>query len=55
MGHKSGPGSSVATATDIGLGGPGIESRWERDFSLVQTGPVAHPASCTMGTGSFTG
>jgi hypothetical protein len=22
-------------------------------FSAVQTGPVAHPASCTMGTGSF--
>jgi hypothetical protein len=22
---------------------------------FVQTGPVAHPASCTMGTGSFPG
>jgi len=21
----------------------------------IQTGPGAHPASCTMGTGSFTG
>jgi len=32
-----------------------IESRWGRDFPLVQTGPVAHPASCKMGTGSFPG
>ena len=37
-----------------GLGGPGIESRWRVRFSVpVQTGPVAHPAYCTMGTGSF--
>jgi len=34
----------------------GIESRWGAKFSeLVQTGPEAHPASCTMGTGSFLG
>ena len=33
----------------------GIKSRWARDFPLVQTGPGAHPASCTMGTGSFPG
>ena len=26
-----------------------------RDFLPVQTGPGAHPASCTMGTGSFPG
>ena len=26
-----------------------------RDFLPVQTGPGAHPASCTMCTGSFTG
>jgi hypothetical protein len=24
-------------------------------FSSLQTGPVAHPASCTMGTGYFPG
>jgi len=42
-------------ATDYGLDGPGIESRWGRDFPPVQTGPGAHPASCTMGTGSFPG
>src|SRR5215475_10409512 len=29
----SGPGSSVGIATDYGLVGLGIESRWERDFS----------------------
>jgi len=26
-----------------------------RDFPPVQTGPGVHPASCTMGTGSFLG
>jgi len=26
-----------------------------RPFSPVETGPGAHPASCTMGTGSFLG
>ena len=26
-----------------------------RDFPSVQTGPEAHPAPCTMGTGSFPG
>jgi hypothetical protein len=50
-----GPGSSVGIATDYGLDGPGIKSRWGRDFPLVQTAPGAHPASCTMGTGSFPG
>jgi hypothetical protein len=34
--------------------GPGIESRWEARFSAaVQTGPGAHAASYTMGTGSL--
>ena len=51
-----GPGSSVGIATGYGLDGPGIESRWGVRFSApVQTGPGAHPASCTMGTGSFSG
>ena len=37
-----------------GLDGLGIESRLGARFSApVQTGPGAHPASCTMGTGSF--
>jgi len=51
-----GPGSSVGIATGYGLDGPGIESRWGARFSApVQTGPGAHPASRTMGTGSFPG
>jgi hypothetical protein len=48
--------SSVGIATGYGLDGPGIESRWEARFSApVQTGPGAHPASYTIGTGSFLG
>ena len=48
--------SSVGIATDYELDGPGIESRWGARFSAhVQTGTGAHPASCTMGTGSFPG
>jgi hypothetical protein len=51
-----GPGSVVGIATGYGLNGPRIESRWRARFSApVQTGPGAHPASCTMGTGSFAG
>jgi hypothetical protein len=51
-----GPGSVVGIAPGYGLDGPGIESRWEKRFSTpVQTGPGAHPASCTMGTRSFPG
>ena len=42
--------------TGYGLDGPGIESRWGEKFSApVQTSPGAHPASCTMGIGSFPG
>ena len=36
-------------------GRSGIVSWWGRVFPRVQTCPVAHPASCTMGTGSFPG
>jgi len=43
-------------ATHYGLDGPGIESWWGARFSTpVQTGPGAHPASYSMGTGSFPG
>ena len=38
-----GPGSSVGIATDYGLDGPGSNPGG------------AHPASCKMGTGSFSG
>ena len=48
--------SSVGIATRYGLDSPGIESRWGARFSApFQIGPEAHPASCTMGTGSFPG
>ena len=48
--------SSVGLATRYDLDGPGIESRWGARFSApVQTGPGAHSASYTMGTGSFLG
>jgi hypothetical protein len=30
--YLSGPGSSVGIAIGYGLDGPGIESRWGRDF-----------------------
>ena len=57
--HKNKGGgcdSSVGIATHYGLDGPGIESRWGARFSApVQTGPGAHPASYTTGTGSFPG
>ena len=54
--YLSGPGSSVSIATGYGLDGPGNKSRWWARFSApVQTCPGAHPASCTMGTGSFPG
>jgi hypothetical protein len=53
---RRGPGSSVGIATGYGLDVPGIESLLGRDFfAPVQTGPGAHPASCTMGTGFFPG
>ena len=50
-----GPSSSVGIATDYGMNGSGIESRWGRDFPPVQTGSGAHASSSTMGTGSFPG
>ena len=48
-----GPGSSVGIVTDYGLDGPGSNPGGGRDVPPVQTGPGAHPASCTLGTGSF--
>jgi len=45
----------LISVTGYGLDGSGIESRWGAKFPHVQTGPGAHPASCTMGTGSLPG
>ena len=51
-----GPGSVVGIVTAYGLDCPGIESRWGAKFyAPVQISPEAHPASCTVGTGSFPG
>ena len=50
-----GAGSVVGIATGYGLDGPGIESPNARFFAPVQTGRGAHPASCTVGAGSFPG
>jgi len=51
--NSCGPGSVVGIAT-----GYGLDSRipmGARFSAPVQTGPGAHPASCTMGTGFFSG
>ena len=54
-----GQGSIVGIAPGYGLDSPGIEfrkgGRGSRFSAPVQTGPGAHPAFCTMGTGSFPG
>ena len=50
-----GPGSSVGIATELRAGRSGDRIPLGRVFPSVQTGPEAHPASCTMGTGSFPG
>ena len=49
-GEYGGWGTTVGVATGYGLDGPGIESRWKSRFSVTdQTGPGAHPVSCTIG------
>jgi hypothetical protein len=51
-----GRNSAGAIATRYGLDDPMIESRCGATISAsVKTGPVVHPASYTMGTGSFLG
>jgi hypothetical protein len=54
--HMSGSGSSVSIAIGYGLDGPEFQSWWGRDFPHLSR-PVqgAHPAFCTVGTGSFPG
>ena len=46
-------GSSVGVVSGLRAGRSGIDYWWGRDFPPDQTDPVAHPASCTMGTVSF--
>jgi len=47
-----GPGSVVGWLWTVRGSNPGGEARFS---APVQTGPGAHTASCTMGTGSFPG
>jgi hypothetical protein len=47
-----GPGSSVGIATDYGLDGPRIESRWGRDYSYTSRpalGPTQPPVQWVPG------
>ena len=51
-----GPGSVVGITTGYGLDSLRIESQWGRDFPyLFRPALGSHPASLTMGTGSFPG
>jgi len=53
---SSGPGSLVGIMTTLRAGRSGDLIPVGVRFSApVQTGPGAHPASCSMGTGSFPG
>ena len=47
--------SSIGIVTRYRLDGPGIESRWGRDFCTRPDQPGAHPAFCTMGARSSPG
>ena len=47
--------SSVGVVTGYGMDSPGSNPSGDEIFRPVQTGPGVHPASCTVGTGSFPG
>jgi hypothetical protein len=54
--HMSGPGSSVGIATDYGLDGPGIESRWGGEiFRTCPDRPWGPPSLLYNGYRIFNG
>jgi len=53
--EKSGPGSSVGIATDYGLDGPGIESRWGARFSVCRDRTWGPPSLLYNGYWVFPG
>jgi len=56
MGYICGPGSSVSIETGYEAGRSGDRIPVGARFSTpVQTEPGVHPASCTIGIGSFPG
>ena len=50
-----GPGSSIGIATDYGLHGPGIESRWGARFSACPDRPWGPPTCLYNGYQVFPG
>ena len=50
-----GPGSSVGIATDCGLDGPGIESRWFEIFRTCPDRPWGPPSLLYNGYRVFSG
>jgi hypothetical protein len=52
---RCGPGISVGIATDYGLGGLGIESRWGARFSALQDRPWGPPSLLYNGYRVFPG
>jgi hypothetical protein len=50
-----GAGSSVGIATEYGLDGPGIESRWWQDFSARPDRPLRPPSLLYNGYRVFPG
>ena len=50
-----GRGSVFGIATAYELDGPGSNPGEAKFSAPIQTGPGAHPTSCTLGTGSLPG